>query len=99
MSSKLIMANTVTGQVKFTQAKVDGSVFRKYVKDGFTPVGFVTGWAMSCHQLDIKKPEHWVIVDTYQNILDSDDESTEFTQDEIKQFKEDWGQSQQNHGV
>ena len=42
--SGAIIFNKKTGQLKLTQAKQDGRVYKKYLSDGFEKIGYATGF-------------------------------------------------------
>ena len=42
--SGAIIFNKKTGQLKLTQAKQDGRVYKKYLSDGFKKIGYATGF-------------------------------------------------------
>lgn len=44
MATKILMRNEVTRELLATQAKVDGSVYQKYIANGFEPIGEINGF-------------------------------------------------------
>jgi hypothetical protein len=39
-----VIFNKKTGQLKLTQAKQDGRVYKKYLSDGYKKIGYATGF-------------------------------------------------------
>jgi hypothetical protein len=42
--SGAVIFNKKTGQLRITQAKQDGIVYKKYLSDGYKKIGYATGF-------------------------------------------------------
>lgn len=47
MKQKILMQNAKTYQLLITIAKSNGNVYKKYLKQGFKPIGYISGFDVS----------------------------------------------------
>jgi len=68
MKSKILLRHYETGELKATSAKIDGSVFKKYILDGFEPIGMVGGIDLLLVGLNLEWGDHNAIFQKYAEI-------------------------------
>lgn len=70
--TKVLMYNENNGEVKTTVAEVTGNVFKKYIIQGFKPIGYVHGFGVSATSLlgmlNDPSPHSKLINETYLKI-------------------------------
>ena len=53
--SGAVIFNKKTGQLRITQAKQDGIVYKKYLREGFKKIGYASGFNLSVWGLNRDK--------------------------------------------
>lgn len=66
---KVLLYNETTGELKITGANLSGRVFKKYIEEGFKPIGQVSGFNTDVIGFDNNWSSDREILAAYKQIL------------------------------
>ncbi len=69
MKAKVLLYNETTGELKVSGANLSGSVFKKYIKEGFKPIGQISGFDINVIGFDNNWSSDREILAAYKQIL------------------------------